>query len=59
MYCNNYHPFSGRKWQKTDASLLFWGDDLIVELDRKLAYETLTIGSLQKCAIAQYAVYKL
>lgn len=48
-YFNNY----GLKWQKTDASLLFWGDDLIVELDRKLAYETLTLGSLQKCAITQ------
>ena len=50
-YFNNYHPLSGLKWQKTNASLLFWVDDLIMELNRKLAYETLTLRSLQKCAI--------
>ena len=27
------------------TSILFWGDDLIVKLDKKLAYETLTLDS--------------
>ena len=43
--------FSELKLQKTNVSLLFWGDDLLVELIRKLAYETLTLGSLQKCRL--------
>ena len=52
-YFNNYHPFSGLPWQKINASLLFSGDDPILELNRELAHETLTLGSLQKCAITQ------
>ena len=57
-YFNNYHLFSGLPWQKTSASLLFLGDDPILELKRKLAYETLTLGLLQKCAICLRSAYR-
>ena len=57
-YFNNYHPFSGLPWQKTNASLLFLGDDPILELNRKLAHETLALGLLQKCAICLRSAYR-